>query len=139
MFRAEIQAGSNVAQAKFYVVEQGRYNLLGDSTAKELKVLQVGFDIGLVNNPKQIPFPKIKGILVQIPIDKSVQPVQQAYRRAPIALEDKIYDKLKDLLKMDIVEKVNGPSSWVSPVVPNLKRSGELRLCVDMRRTNQAD
>lgn len=138
MFRAEIQAGSNVVQAKFYVVEQGKYNLLGDSTAKELKVLQVGFDIGSVDNPKQIPFPKIKGILVEIPIDKSVQPVQQTYRRAPIALEDKIYDKLKVLLQLDIIEKVNGPSPWVSPVVPILKRSGELRLCVDMRRANQA-
>lgn len=140
MFRAEIQAAENVVNAKFYIVQQGKYNLLGDSTAKELKVLQVGFDVGLVNNQttKPIPFPKIKGVIVEIPINKAVQPVQQGYRRAPIALEDKIYGKLKDLLEMDVIEKVNGPSPWVTPVVPIMKRSGELRLCVDMRRANQA-
>ncbi|KXJ69423.1 hypothetical protein RP20_CCG027114 [Aedes albopictus] len=140
MFRAEIQAAENVVNAKFYIVQQGKYNLLGDSTAKELKVLQVGFDVGLVNNQttKPIPFPKIKGVLVEIPINKAVQPVQQGYCRAPIALEDKIYGKLKDLLEMDAIEKVNGPSPWVTPVVPIMKRSGELRLCVDMRRANQA-
>ncbi|XP_062540775.1 uncharacterized protein LOC134208845 [Armigeres subalbatus] len=94
MFQAEIQAGTNTAEAKFYIVEQGKYNLLGDTTAKELKVLQVGYNIARVDNQKQIPFPKIKGILVEIPIDKSVQPIQQSYRRAPIALEDNIHKKL---------------------------------------------
>lgn len=77
-------------------------------------------------------------VFVEIPIDKSIQPVQQAYRRAPIALEGKIYEKLKYLLEMDIIEKVDGPSPWISPVVPIVKSSGDLRLCVDMRQANQA-
>ena len=38
---------------------------------------------------------------------------------------------------MDIIEKVQGPTPWVSPtVVP--KPSGEIRLCVDMRKANDA-
>ncbi|CAM1154209.1 Uncharacterised protein r2_g4246 [Pycnogonum litorale] len=39
---------------------------------------------------------------------------------------------------MDIIEKVNGPSIWVSPVVVIPKVNGDIRLCVDMRRANVA-
>lgn len=137
MFWATIQAGSKTVRAKFYVVEQGQRSLLGDTTAKQLGVLKVGFDVAAIGEPK-VSFPKVKGIMVEIPINKEVQPVQQAYRRAPIALEGRIYEKLKYLLEMDIIEKVHGPSPWVSPVVPVIKESGDLRLCVDMRKANTA-
>lgn len=137
MFRALIRAGSKEIKATFYVVEQGQRNLLGDKTAKQLEVLKVGFDIASVESVST-SFPKIKGIIVEIPIKETVQAVQQGYRRAPIALEGKIHDKLETLLQKDIIEKVNGPSAWVSPMVPIMKRSGEVRICVDMRRANQA-
>lgn len=137
MFWAEIKAGDNKTLTKFYVVQNGQQNLLGHATAKELKVLKVGFDVASVTERPAI-FPKIKGIVVEIPIDRKVQPVRQSYRRAPFALEEKIHDKLEYLLDRDIIEKVNEPSAWVSPVVPILKESGEIRLCVDMRRANQA-
>lgn len=138
MFTAEIQAGPFKTDAKFYVIEHGQRNLLGDSTAKQLKVLKVGFNIGSLQDSEEMAFPKIKGMLVEIPIDKTVQPVQQAYRRAPISLEERIFEKLQYLLEKDIIEKVNGPSPWVSPLVPVLKESGEIRLCVDMRQANRA-
>lgn len=137
MFQAMIRAGLKEVQATFYIVEQGQRNLLGDKTAKQLEVLKVGFDIASIRNTS-VEFPKIRGVIVEIPINDSVQPVQQGYRRAPIALEGKIHEKLKSLLDKDIIEKVNGPSPWVSPMVPIMKASGEIRLCVDMRRANQA-
>lgn len=137
MFQAMIRAGAKEVEATFYIVEQGQRNLLGDKTAKQLEVLKVGFDVATVRNIP-IEFPKIKGVVVEIPINDSVQPVQQGFRRAPIALEGRIYDKLKSLLDKDIIEKVNGPSAWVSPMVPIMKTSGEIRICVDMRRANQA-
>lgn len=138
MFWAAVQAGATRTRAKFYVVEKGQRNLLGDKSAKELNVLKVGFDTASIESTKKQAFPKVKGVLVEIPIDKSVQPVQQTYRRAPIALEGKIYDKLQYLLNNDIIEKVHEPSPWVSPVVPVVKANGDIRLCVDMRRANQA-
>ncbi|XP_062557714.1 uncharacterized protein K02A2.6-like [Armigeres subalbatus] len=138
MFTAIIEAGQKRVDAKFYIANQGQRNLLGDKTAKQLEVLKVGFDISSVSGSGPTGFPKIKGIVVEIPINESIQPVQQGYRRAPIALEGKIYDKLKSLLDLDIIEKVHGPSAWVSPMVPILKSSGEVRICVDMRRANQA-
>lgn len=136
MFSAEIEAEDNKVEATFYVAQNGGQSLLGDETAKRLKVLKIGYNVGSVQ-PCEI-FPKIKGVLVEIPIDPNVKPVQQPYRRAPFALESKISEKLQSLLDRDIIEKVDQPSAWVSPIVPILKDNGEIRLCVDMRRVNKA-
>ncbi|XP_055635391.1 uncharacterized protein K02A2.6-like [Toxorhynchites rutilus septentrionalis] len=134
-FTAEIEAGGNIMEAIFYVVEDGKQCLLGDETAKKLNVLKIGFDIGKIQSTT---FPKMKGILIEIPIDLNVKPVQQPYRRVPFALEDKIGEKLRYLLEQDIIELVDRPSVWVSLIVPVVKDSGEVRLCVDMRRANNA-
>ncbi|XP_058828561.1 uncharacterized protein LOC131688370 [Topomyia yanbarensis] len=137
MFTADIQAGPRKAEAKFYVVEGDQQCLLGDKTACQLQELKIGFDIAAVKGPLN-EFPKMKGILVEIPIDKTVQPVQQPYRRAPFALEGLIEQKLSMSLDQDIIESVNQPAQWVCPLVPVLKDSGEIRLCIDMRRANRA-
>lgn len=136
MFTAEIQADPNKADAKFYVVEDGSQSLLGETTASKLRVLKIGFDVATVETSGT--FPKMKGILLEIPIDNTIQPVQQPYRRPPFAIESLIEQKLQWLLDQDVIEKVTQPSPWVSPLVPVLKDSGEIRLCVDMRRANRA-
>lgn len=46
--------------------------------------------------------------------------------------------KIYGLLQKDIIEKVEGPSDLISPVVPILKADGDVRLCIDMRRANLA-
>lgn len=137
MFTAEIEADGNKVEAVFYVAQNGKQSLLGDETAKKLKVLKIGYNVGAIQESPGI-FPKIKGVLVEIPVDPYVKPIQQPYRRAPFALEDKIAEKLQSLLDRDIIERVQQPSAWVSPIVPILKDNGEIRLCVDMRRANQA-
>lgn len=137
MFTAEIEAEDQKAEAVFYIAENGKQCLLGDETAKQLKVLKIGYGVASIHQHAPT-FPKIKGVLVEIPIDPNVKPVQQPYRRAPFALEDKVAEKLQYLLSQDIIERVEEPSAWVSPIVPILKDNGEVRLCVDMRRANQA-
>lgn len=47
-------------------------------------------------------------------------------------------EKLNEGLQQYIIERVNGPSPWISPIVPVLKDNEELRLCVDMRQANRA-
>ena len=74
---------------------------------------------------------------MEISIDEKVQPVAQAYRQVPVALEKKVEEKLNDWIRMEIVEQVS-TSSWVSPLVVVPKGNDEIRLCVDMRRANQA-
>ena len=71
-------------------------------------------------------------------MDPEVTPVAQQPRRVPFALREKVTAKVEDLIAKDIVERVDGPTSWVSPVVVAPKSEGDIRLCVDMRKANQA-
>ncbi|XP_055604888.1 uncharacterized protein K02A2.6-like [Uranotaenia lowii] len=131
-------------EATFYVIQGGSQCLLGRVTAKELGVLVLGLpstqpmEIFNLQISRKQPFPKFKGIQLDISIDKSITPVVQHARRPPVALLQKIEHKLESLLVADIIEPVNEYSEWVSPLVVIVKDNGELRLCVDMRRANQA-
>ncbi|XP_055590210.1 uncharacterized protein K02A2.6-like [Uranotaenia lowii] len=128
--------------ATFYVVLGGQQCLLGRTTAMSLGVLCIGLPsthgINMIESTQKRPFPRIKGVQIEIPIDTSVAPVCQHPRRPPIALLSKIEEKLTSLLVSDIIEPVEGGCQWVSPLVTVVKDNGDLRLCVDMRRANQA-
>ena len=50
----------------------------------------------------------------------------------------KLTEKLNKLESLDIIEKVNGPTNCVSPVIIVPKANNNVRLCVDMRRANSA-
>ena len=81
---------------------------------------------------------KLKYFQLKIPIDSSIEPVCQTVRRVPYHLHDKLSQKLKELEKLDIIEKTTGPTHWVSPVIVVPKSHGDIHLCVDMRRANLA-
>ena len=67
-------------------------------------------------------------------MNPDVPPVAQPVRRIPFSLRDKVKEKIEELVAMDMIEPVEGPTLWVSPVVVVPKQNDEIRLCVDMRR-----
>ena len=67
-----------------------------------------------------------------------MEPVAQQMYRIPFTLRDKVDKKLQELESQDIIEKVNSPTPWVSPVIVVPKPNGDIRLCVDMRVANKA-
>ena len=120
--------------------------LLSRETAMALGLLHIGpkaeNDITLALRTK---FPevfdgvgKLKDFQLQIHVDDSVQPVIQAQQRMAYQVRDKVAEKVDELLRMDIIEPVKGPSKWVSPLVAVPKANGDIRICVDMRRPNEA-
>lgn len=133
-FTSDVATGSKSVRAEFLVVEEGQRCLLGDKTAKQLGVLRVGINVGQVANvPK--PLGKIKGIKVNIQVNPEVTPVFQPMRRIPLPLEEAVGRKIDELLKRDVIEAKSG---WVSPLVVVGKANGEPRLCLDLRRVNEA-
>lgn len=115
-------------------------------TAEALKILHIEIPDKSevpINNVVQVheekrPFPKIKGVKIHIHLKPGAVPVHIPLRRAPAALEKKVKEQLDELLAMDIIEKVDGPSAWISALVPIIKNCGGLRLCVDLRRLNDS-
>ena len=82
---------------------------------------------------------KLKGYQLKLHIDESVQLVAQPVRRIPFSRRAKVSERLEELLKLDVIEKVEGPTSWVNPlVVVAEKQSGDIRICLGMRQANQA-
>ena len=83
---------------------------------------------------------KLKGYQLKLHIDESVQPVAQPVRRIPFTRKAKVNEKLDELLKLDVIEKVEGPTSLVNPMVQVVieKPNGDIRICLDMRQANQA-
>ena len=79
---------------------------------------------------------KLKDFQLKIPIDSDIKPVIQPARRIPYNLRNKLEEKLNELVDLDIIEKVEGPSNWISSVVVVPKANGDIRLCIDMREAN---
>ncbi|KAI0223182.1 hypothetical protein LSAT2_025590, partial [Lamellibrachia satsuma] len=82
---------------------------------------------------------KLKNYQLKLHVDKTVQPIAQPVRRLPFGLREKVEKKLDELLEKEIIEEVsNTPTTWLSPVVVVPKPDGDIRICVDMRRANEA-
>ena len=47
-------------------------------------------------------------------------------------------EKIQELINLDVIEPATGPTPWVNPVVVVPKSEGDIRLCIDMRRANEA-
>ncbi|XP_062538768.1 uncharacterized protein K02A2.6-like [Armigeres subalbatus] len=136
-FRTEIKVGNRTELAKFFVVQEGQRCIMGDATAKALGVLRIGIEINKLEK-RSTPFGKIKDVQVQIHMDPAFKPVFQPVRRIPLPYETAVKDKLDQLLAQDIIEVKTGPTSWVSPLVVVGKANGEPRVCLDLRRVNEA-
>lgn len=66
------------------MVKNGTKNLLGKDTAQSLNVLRIGINISQIN---------VHSEFLKIPINETVKPVVQPYRRTPIPLEIKVNKK----------------------------------------------
>ena len=147
-FMCEVLIGKGKAQAEFLVIKGTGVPLLCKDTAMKLGVLRIGVDIATVAETKQTlqqQFPevfsgigKLKSKQVTLHVDPKVKPVAQPLRRTPFNLQEKVEKKIQELLDYDIIEEVDGPTPWVNPVVIIPKADSDIRLCVDMRRANEA-
>ena len=116
-----------IHDVEFVVIDGKGQALLGRDTTLILGVIKL---IHNVTEPTTAPkdifdkYPecfkgvgKLESFQLKIPIDPEVEPVIQPLRQKPFNLRDKVEKKLNELLDLDIIERVEEPSSWVSPIV----------------------
>ena len=150
-FCAKIMYNGVSINENVFIVSGQSGCLLSCKASQLLKLVTIA-EPNVVNSVSQMQeqiqseFPKLfqgvglmKDYAVKLHIDESVKPVAQPHRRIPFHLRQKVESKIQDLLKADIIEPVEGPTPWVSPivVVPK-KESNEIRICTDMRQANRA-
>ena len=73
-------------------------------------------------------------------INKDVPPVAQPHQRIPFHMQKQLEEQVNKDKELGVIEKVEGPTPWVSPVVvtPKPKQPGIIQVCIDMRQANQA-
>ena len=153
-FGTEISTGDTKVTTKFILFRQGGC-ILGNVTVRELGVLHIGPPVaprdtscnevqGDIVDQLKAKYPKVfegigklRDFQLKLHVNPNVPLVAQKLRRVPFALRENVTAKIGELLKEDIIEKVEGPTTWASPVVVAPKQSGEIRICVDMRCANE--
>ena len=145
----KIEHGANKIHSTIYIVK-GKYGcLLGYKSATDLSLISMvqRVDTTPLEDTIHHKFPKLfsgigklKGVKVKLHIDPAVQPTAISHRRVPFHLRAKVEAKLKELEEQDIIERVEGPTPWVSTIVtpPKPNDPSDIRLCVDMRGPNRA-
>lgn len=148
-FQGTIETKQKYVTAPVFVAKGQCGNLLCYNTAVDLQVIP---EINAVGSDKVTQLcekyssvftglGKMKDMQIDLHVDNNVQPVAQPHRRIPFHVREKVEKELKRLEDLDIIERVEGPTPWVSPIVvaPKPKsKTGEIRICVDMRQPNQA-
>ena len=141
----------NRQRCEFVVISEKGVTLLGKESAEKLNVLRVGLpnDVhtcSVTEKPENKAefsdlfkgLGKLKNKQIKLHVKKDVKPVVQKARRIPFSLRQKVEKKIKELEALDIIERADGPTSFVSPIVVVPKPNGDVRLCVDMRQANEA-
>ena len=157
-FDAELCIPGKAMKATFYVLNCKGIPLLGRKTSRELGVLLLGNPLHMVKDrvaPEgkvsplkeriKADFPnvfkglgKLKGFKLRLTVKPEVRPVKQNARKVPIHVQPSLEGKLREMEDRGIIESVDEPSEWVSPLVCGTKKSGELRVCLDARQVNNA-
>jgi hypothetical protein len=88
---------------------------------------------------KFIDMKGIKGPMgeMRIPLKPDVKPVKQIPYRLNPKYKEKVNIELDGMLEAGIIEPVE-ESEWIIPMVVQDKKTGEIRICVDLRKLNDA-
>ena len=81
---------------------------------------------------------KISGVMINLHMESSISPVTQWHRRMPFHMRKHVEAELKRLREMGVFEEVTSPTPWVSPEVVVPKKNKGVRICTDMRKSNEA-
>ena len=75
---------------------------------------------------------------VHLQVDPDAKPVVLPARKIPVSVQQKFKEELKRLESIKVIAPVDQPTEWVSQIVVAVKKSGELRVCIDPKPLNTA-
>ena len=118
---------------KIVVLASGGNNLLSRDMSSKM---------GLVKRTQCLLAAKSPiGCMLDAPAKIELKPDSTPYncitaRRVPIPLMSKVKTELERMVREGIIEVINKPTDWCAPMVPVLKPSGDVRICIDLKKLN---
>ena len=118
-----LQCNGSSIEAEVYVTPATSGNILCCDAANLLGLVHIVRSTTNIRKVDQISskYPrlstgigKLKNYQVKLHI---VKPVAQGHRRVPFHLRKKVEQELEKLETQDIIERVDGPTPWISPIV----------------------
>ena len=141
---------SSSTTTQLHVVKGNMGNLLSYNTAQKLGLITISVNTTTVtdvnkNSPESLQeefeclfggIERLRNKIVKLHVDPDITPRQQPHSSIPFHVRGDVEKELERLERLDIIERVEGPTPWISPIVVVPKKSGEVRICVDMREAN---
>lgn len=81
---------------------------------------------------------KLKDYELELHVDETVKPKKQFHSRVPFHLRKQVEEDLKSLLEQDIIERAEGPTTWISPIHVVPKKNSKIRIVVNAKQVNKA-
>ena len=132
-------------QQDVFVIKQLKHHLLGLPAIKALHLLAVVDNVG--DNPagyiKQQFLSLFTGLgTLQGDYEIKLQPDAKPFslgtaRNIPLPLRDKVKQELNDMEAQGVISKVQNPTQWCAGMVIVPKKSGGVRVCVDLKPLNR--
>ena len=120
-----------------------QHNLLSFAASENLNLIRQIFELNSKLDPV-VKFPKLfKGIgKVEKPYHIKLKDGAKSYAvsvpwRVPVALRDKLKKSLDEMTKKKIIELADEATDWCAPIVIEPKKSGDVRICVDLSVLNE--
>ena len=137
-------------KVRFLVVKENLTPLLGLNTTEKMKLLTIHKEnfvhvVEKVCDDLLDKYPDVfdKGLgtlpgKVHLQVDPDSKPVILPARKVPVSVREKFKEELRRLESLNVIAPVDQPTEWVSQIVVAVKKSGELRVCIDPKPLNAA-
>ena len=144
VFRERLHFRNRSALIELYVVKGLKNNLLGLPAIVALQLMEKLCETETRDKEIKEQFPEVFtglgtfGERYDIKLKDDATPHSlYAPRGIPMPLRDQVKEELERMQKLGVIQKVSEPTPWCSGMVPVPKRSGKVRICVDLKPLNQ--
>ncbi len=135
--RTKVCLNQNTYMMNAYVVRGAHVgNLLGCSAAIQIVLIK------RIDEIRENVFGSLGLMDLTEPVKIMLKSTAEPYsahvaRRVPSMLTN-VKQELDRMERLGVIEEVFEPTPWCAPMVPVTKRNGEIRICVDLKRLNEA-